>query len=69
MKALGFTLQRRLAQPQPYAAPPPTFSSTASAYGLCSLLGSLAIVAFPQQMVSMFAGRRGMCVNDARQKE
>ena len=53
MEALGFTVQRRVAQPELPAAP-------ATAYGSGSLLGSLAIVAFPQQMTSMSVGRRGM---------
>ena len=60
MEALGFTVQRQVVQPEPPAALPPTFSSTATANGSCSILGSLAIVVFPQQMASMFTGRRGM---------
>ena len=52
------------------AAPPPSFSSVATAYGSCSLLGFLGIVAFSQQMASMFAGTVAVVyTNDARHKE
>ena len=68
MEALGITVQMRVAQPQPPAAPPPTFSSTATTYGSCSLLGQLALQPFPHKRhphspVDM------VCSSDARHKE
>ena len=50
METLGFRVQRRVAQPEPPAAPPPTLLSTATVYMLRSLLDSLAIVAFLNQL-------------------